>query len=240
MIKVITSKSNPRVKYAFELKAKKNQKEYHEFIGESFKSLEMAIKAHLVKEVFTYKELDIDESITQYIVNEEIMKKLSSSVNPEGVVFIASMPSINKKDFQKILYLDEINDPGNLGTMVRTALAFNFDAVIYSSGSVSIYNDKALASAKGANYIIPVFEDDLSKYKDKYTIIVSTLSNDSVSLETCPVKNKFVLVMGNEAHGVTEKTLALADIKVKIPIHNIDSLNVSVCSGILMHYFSNK
>ena len=130
MIKVITSKNNDKIKYAVSLKDNKNRKREGKFIGEGKKSLQLAIKAGLVDEVFTYEALLIDEEITQYLVNEEVMKKLSSSSTPEGVVFIAKTPEFKKDNFSKILYLDSINDPGNLGTLVRTALAFNYDAVV--------------------------------------------------------------------------------------------------------------
>lgn len=235
MIKVITSKDNVKVKYACSLKENKYREEYQEFLSESKKSLEMALKAGLVKEVFTYEALDIDENIPQYLVNEAVMKKLSSSKNPEGVVFVAKIPQFKKDNLNKILYLDEINDPGNLGTMIRTALAFSFDAVITSKNSVSIYNEKVLASCKGANYLIPVFQDDLKNIKDGHTVIATTLDNDSIDVEELEKPEKFILIMGNEAHGISHQSLSMSDIKVKININNIDSLNVAIAAGILMH-----
>ena len=237
MIKVITSKNNDKVKFAVSLKDNKNRKNSGKFIGEGKKSLELALQAGLVVEVFTYETLLIDESIPQYLVNEEVMKKLSSNVNPEGVIFIAKMPEIRKDNFKKILYLDSINDPGNLGTLVRTALAFDYDAVAISKDSVSLYNEKALAACKGANYLIPVFQDDLLNYKDEYQIIVSTLKDSSIPASEVKLKEQFVLVLGNEAHGVSSKSEQLADIFVKIPMNNINSLNVSVAGGILMYIF---
>lgn len=235
MIKVITSKNNDKIKYATSLRDNKNRKKEGKFIGEGKKALELALQAGLVQEVFTYETLLIDEDIPQYLVNEEVMKKLSSSVNPEGVVFIANVPSFKKDKFNKILFLDSINDPGNLGTLIRTALAFGYDAVVTSSDSVSIYNEKALAACKGANYLIPVFQDDLVSYKDSYQIIVSTLKDESVDVDAVKVDEKFVVVLGNEAHGVSKKSEELADIFVKIPIANINSLNVAVAGGILMY-----
>ena len=95
MIKVITSKDNPRVKYAYSLRDNKTREEHRQFIGESRKSLDLAISQNLVREVFTYEALDIDESITQYLVNESVMNKLSSSKHPEGVLFIANYPLHN-------------------------------------------------------------------------------------------------------------------------------------------------
>ena len=238
MIKVITSKDNKRVKYALSLRENKNQTQFKQFLGESLKSLELAIKANVVKEVFTYNHLNIDESIEQYLVNEDVMKKLSCSVNPEGVVFIADIKENRPEQLNKVLYLDHINDPGNMGTMIRTALAFNFDAVVVSKDSVSIYNDKVLASCKGANYLIPVFHDELSNYVRTHHIISSCLDAKAIDMNELEIPHKFVLVMGNEAHGISSEIRKLTNTFVKIPISNIDSLNVSVAAGILMHHLS--
>ena len=238
MIKVITSKDNPRVKYAYSLRDNKTREEHRQFIGESRKSLDLAISQNLVREVFTYDALDIDESITQYLVNESVMNKLSFSKHSEGVLFIANYPNFKKDNFNKILYLDEINDPGNLGTMIRTALAFNFDAVVTSPNSVSLYNEKTLAACKGSNYLIPVFSKNLNDIKRDHKVIVTTLSEDSVDVGNLEKPDKFILVMGNEAHGVNKEIIKSADIKVKIPISNIDSLNVGVAAGILMYKLS--
>ena len=235
MIKIITSKNNDKAKYAVSLKDNKNRKKENKFLGEGKKSLELALQAGLVAEVFTYESLLIDESIPQYLVNEEVMKKLSSSVTPEGVVFIAKVPEFKKDNFKKILFLDSINDPGNLGTLTRTALAFGYDAVVTSPDSVSVYNEKALAACKGANYLIPVFQDDLSNYKDEFQILVSTLKDNSIDVKDVKLEDKFVLVLGNEAHGVSRKSEQLASLFVKIPIENINSLNVAVAGGILMY-----
>ena len=235
MIKVITSKDNPRVKYASSLKDSKTREEHRQFLGESKKSLELAVKQNLVREVFTYEALDLDANITQYLVNEVVMKKLSNSKNPEGVVFIANYPNFKKDNYSKILYLDEVNDPGNLGTMIRTALAFSFDAVVTSPNSVSLYNEKTLAACKGSNYLIPVFSKPLNEIKKDHKVIVTTLSEDSIDVNDLERPDNFILVMGNEAHGVRNETIKQADIKVKISISNIDSLNVAVAAGILMH-----
>ena len=234
MIKVITSKDNQKIKYACSLKENKYRELNHEFLGESKKSLEMALKAHLVKEIFTYELLPIEEDIPQYLVNEEVMKKLSTSINPEGVVFVAKYPEFKKDNLNKILYLEEVNDPGNLGTMIRTALAFNFDAVVTSKNSVSIYNEKVLAASKGANYLIPVFSSELSDIKNDHVVIASALSDNAINLDELPIYEKFILIMGNEAHGISKKTLEKSDVIVKIKISNIDSLNVAVAAGILM------
>ena len=235
MIKAITSKENPRVKFAYSLKDNKNHKEAKMFLTETFKSLEMALRANAVVEVFATDYVELPENIPLNIVSEDVLKKISSNVNPEGVVFIAKMDESEVKDAHKVLYLDEITDPGNLGTLIRTALAFSYDLVVLSDKSVSQYNEKVVNSSKGAIFSIPVRKGKLSDYKESHQIIVSTLSNKSVSLDEVKAKEDFVLVLGNESRGVSSSTVRLSDVEVKIPIANIDSLNVAVAGGILMN-----
>ena len=234
MIKAITSKDNPRVKFALSLKENKFRKANKMFLAETFKSLEMALANNQVVEVFATEWINLPEDITLNLVSEDILKKLSSNVNPEGVVFIAKMNEYHG-DYHKILYLDHIQDPGNMGTLIRTALAFSYDAVVASKESVSFYNEKVINSSKGAIFAIPVLEEDLSKYKGSHQIIVTSLSDKSISLDDVKVKGDFVLVLGSESHGVSKSSMDLADIQVKIPMDNIDSLNVAVAGGILMY-----
>lgn len=234
MIKVITSKDNSRVKFALSLKDNKNRKKEGLFLAEGKKALEMALLNKQVEQVFTTEWLNIDEEVEQILVSEDIIKKLAATVNPEGIVFISKIREFKDQEFNKILYLDEINDPGNLGTLIRTALAFSYDAVITSENSCSIYNEKAINSSKGAIFSIPVFVGNLSDYKNSHEIIVSALEKDSVDFNNIDVPSKFVLVLGNESHGVKKSTLEIAKKKVIIPIANIDSLNVAIAGGILM------
>lgn len=235
MIKVITSKDNKHIKFALSLKENKYRKINKMFIAETFKSLEMAIKHNMVVETFSTEWLDIPEEIPQNIVSDEILKKLSNNVSPEGVVFIAKENEIKPEKEDKILYLDHIADPGNMGTLIRTALAFDYDLIVVSENSVSIYNEKVVNSSKGAIFAMPIKVGDLTPYLDSHQIIVSLLSDDSVSLDELNVEEKFVLILGNESHGVKRDSKRNATVKVKIPIKNIDSLNVAVAGGILMN-----
>ena len=235
MLKVITSRNNERVKFACSLKENSKRKEYKMFLAETIKSLEMALKNDSVVEVFALQYLDIDEKIPQNIVSEDVLKKLSSNVNPEGVVFIAKMQDSKVNDSHKILYLDEINDPGNMGTLLRTALAFDYDLVVTSDKCVSIYNEKVVNSSKGAIFEMPVVKGKLKDYKGTHQIIVSNLSKNSCPLDELKFEENFVLVLGNESRGVSKEIRQLADVEVIIPIKNIDSLNVAVAGGILMN-----
>ena len=238
MIKEITSRENPRVKYAYSLKNPKGRKENRQFLAEGYKALELALKAGLVTDVFTVKEIDnLPININQYICKEDIIEKIAYSTNPEGVVFISNFVSNEKPSIMnKVVYLDHINDPGNMGTIIRTALAFNYDAVVISKDSVSIYNEKVVAASKGAIFLLPIIESDIKDFDSSFKVIVSTLNDKSIDLNNVKKMDKFVLVLGNETHGVSEDSISRADLMVKIPISNIDSLNVSVAAGILMNY----
>lgn len=236
----ILSKNNQKIKDACALKLKKVRIEKHLFLMEGIKNFDMALKYGKVKQVFTTIGLPkIKQDIEAYRVNDEVLRKLANSDNPEGIVFVCEQlePRKAKKDYHKIVYLDQINDPGNLGTILRTAVAFNYDAVILSKSSVDLYNEKVVAASKGSIFIIDAFYDDINNYTSKYQIIASAL-DDAVSLESVKKPKDFVLVLGNESHGVSEEVLKLANTVVKIDMNdNIDSLNVAVAGGILMNYF---
>ena len=236
----ILSKNNQKVKDACALKLKKVRQEKGLFLMEGIKNLDLALTYGNVKTIFTSIGLPkIGKDIEAYKVNDEVLRKLAVSENPEGVVFICEMlkPKKDKKDYHKIVYLDQINDPGNLGTILRTAVAFNYDVVVLSKGSVDLYNEKVIAASKGAIFLIDAFVGNIEDYKDKQ-IIVSTLDENSIPLNECKKPNDFVLVLGNESHGVSEPIIKLANKLIKIEMNDvIDSLNVAMAGAILMNYF---
>ena len=236
----ILSKNNQKVKDACALKLKKVRQEKGLFLMEGIKNLDLALTYGNVKTIFTSIGLPkIGKDIETYKVNDEVLRKLAVSENPEGVVFVCEMlkPKKDKSEYHKIVYLDQINDPGNLGTILRTAVAFNYDAVVLSKGSVDLYNEKVIASSKGAIFLVDAFVGDISDYQGKQ-IIVSTLDENSIPLNECKKPNDFVLVLGNESHGVSEPIIKTANQLVKIEMNDvIDSLNVAIAGAILMNYF---
>ena len=237
MSEKIVSKSNSKIKYITSLHNVKYRKENKQFLAEGYKSLEMALKTGLVKEVYSLKEIEGLKDIPNYIVSEEIMEKISTSKTPEGVVFLCDIPNLLGNKLEKVIYLDHVADPGNAGTIIRTALAFGYDAVVFSNNSVDIYNEKVISATKGAIFAIPVIKKDLKEIKNGHQIIASTLSEKSVSLEQAKAKKPFILVLGNESHGISDEVVDQADLLVKIPIQTMESLNVSIAAGILMYHF---
>lgn len=241
MIINISSKQNIKIKEICKLISDKSyRKERNEFVIEGFHLLEMALEDKLVKAVFSLEPIkNIDEKITNYIVSEDILKKISTQKNPQGVVAICSMRKEKEISHNNVLYLDEVSDPGNLGTLLRTALAFSFKDVILSKGSVSLYNEKTISSSQGAIFrlnIISGDEQNLIDLKEKGYKILATEIKGSVELKNIKKSDKQVLILGNEAHGVNEKILNLADERIRIDINEIESLNVAICGAIMMHY----
>ena len=237
----ILSKNNQKIKEACALKMKKVRQEKGLFLMEGIKNLDLALSYGNVKQIFTSIGLPkLKKDIECYKVNDEILRKLASSENPEGVVFVAEClkPKKEKVEYRKIVYLDQINDPGNLGTILRSAVAFNYDAVILSKGSVDLYNEKAIAASKGAIFLIDAFIDEIDPYLDNHEIIVSTLDEKSIPLNECQKPSDLVLVLGNESHGVSSEIINKANQLVKIEMNDvIDSLNVAMAGAILMNYF---
>ena len=236
----ILSKNNQKIKDACALKMKKVRQEKGLFLMEGIKNLDMALKFGVVKQIFTAIGLPkIKQDIECYRVNDEVLRKLANSENPEGMVFVCEQlkPRKDKSEYHKIVYLDQINDPGNLGTILRTAVAFNYDAVILSKSSVDLYNEKVVAASKGALFLVDSFYDDIVNYTKDRIVIASALE-DAIPLSGSDKPNNFVLVLGNESHGVSPEILKLANRIVKIEMNDaIDSLNVGVAAGILMNYY---
>lgn len=236
MIQHIASKQNDKIKEIVKLSDPKFSKEKGLFKIEGFHALEMAIKADVVEEVYLIKEdKELPNKVKQIIVSEEIMKKISTTKNPQGAVVICKRLPETTKFGNKVLFLDGISDPGNLGTILRTALAFGYNDIILSNNSVSQYNDKVLGASQGAIFKLNIVNNfDLSKLKDKYQIITTEIKGSKELDEVSP-NPKHVLVLGNEAHGVSKETSKLADLKVRIDIKNIESLNVAIAGAIAMY-----
>lgn len=238
MIKEIKSLDNKIVKYTLKLKENKYQKEEKKYIIETYHLLEMSLKD--LEYVFSLSPLELPENIIQYIVTEDILKKLSSNKSFSKVIGVVKMNEKPLDYSYDILYLDNLQDPGNIGTILRTSLAFSYFNIGLSLNTCSIYNSKVIQSAQGAlfNLNFERFEIERLKelQKEGYKILVTTLSNDSIFINEFKRKmnEKLIIVVGNEGNGVRKEIIDIADYKIKIDISNIDSLNVGIATGITL------
>ena len=145
------------------------------------------------------------------------------------------------KHYDRVLILDGVQDPGNLGTILRSALAFGFKQIVMSPDCVDLYNDKALRSTQGAVFHLDIVRDELSHVipelqKLGVRVIATSLHNAS-SIDDIKSTDKMAFVMGNEGNGVRDETIAMSDASLYIPIDTMESLNVGVAAGIVMYTF---
>ena len=235
MIYKIESRQNQKIKDLVKLSQPKFSKEMRLFKIEGYHALEMAKESGALVSVFTTKEIK-DLDVPQYIVSNDIMESISYAKSPQGVVCVCKYAEEKPISSEKVLLLDNVSDPGNLGTLLRTALAFGYNDVILRGGC-SQYNEKVLQSTQGAIFCLNILNncdiDSLEKYQ-----IIATEIKGSVDLSTVGKIGKHVLVLGNEAHGVSEEILKLANKRVRIDIRNIESLNVAVAGAIAMYELS--
>lgn len=240
MIHYITSKVNPRIKELLLLKDPKVRKEKKLFLVEGFHLLEMALAANQVSMVITERVIDsLPDQMEQLVVHSDIIKKLSSQVTPQGVIAVCNMVEQKLLENERILYLDQVSDPGNIGTILRTAVSFGFQNVVFSPKCCSPYNEKVIHASQGAIFCLRILEEqDISFIKQKkeegYQCIVTSLYH-ARSFEEVTYQEKMILVLGNEAHGVSEEVIDLASERVIIPIQKMESLNVAIAGGILFY-----
>ncbi len=244
---IITSKANSVVKNAKKLHQKKYRKSA--YLIEGWHLFEEAVQAGVtIEKIFALESYrDQLAAFPQTIwVSEEILLDLADSQTPQGIVAIVQKEEVDLPDLHqgKFLFLEDVQDPGNVGTMIRTADAAGFTGVIVSDKSADIYSLKTLRSMQGSHFHLPIYRLPLATFveeakKSNLPILATTLSRDSKDYRELSSLENFVLVMGNEGQGISSVMAESADQLVHIGMKGrAESLNVAVAAGILMFYFS--
>ncbi|HHU23786.1 MAG: RNA methyltransferase [Bacilli bacterium] len=237
----ITSVNNPLIIETAKLKIKKYRDQQKTFLVEGYHLVEESFRAKLLTKVFALKSEDLDKfSCGGYLVNEAIIAKLSSTKTPQPIIGVVAMPKTESIDFKSILLLDRLQDPGNLGTIIRSSAALGMDAIIASNDTVDCYNEKVIRSTQGALFRIPILYRDLKKeigkLKEKGFKIYGTGLAGGIVPKPVLKTERYALVLGNEAKGVSQEINEFVDQMLMIPMQNgVESLNVGVAAGILMY-----
>lgn len=234
---MITSLTNEKMKEYAKLNQAKYRNESGLFIVEGPHLVEEARLANVLVEVIT-----TDPHVIGTLVSEAVMKKLSNTVHPVKVLGVCK---INRKNEikSKVLVLDGVSDPTNLGTLLRSAIAFGFETVFLSNGCVDSYNDKVIRGSQGAIFKANIIKGDivefLAKLRNTHLILGTNVrvGEDVVNVE---IKPNLALILGNEARGMSEDAYKLTHKNLFIKMHNTESLNVSVAGSILMYELSKK
>lgn len=232
----IESLSNAKVKNWNKLKEKKYRDEAGLFLIEGDHLIKEALKKQMV-----VSTIGLNETY-DYTVNPEILKKLSSQKSGTKEIAVVKKIEEKKVEGDKILILDNIQDPGNLGTIIRSAVAFNISTIILSDDCVDLYNDKVIRSSEGMIFNINIVRKKLiemiPKLKENGYTIYATTVNGKGYFEN---DSKIALVIGNEGNGIKEDILNLCDKNITIKMNKeCESLNAGVAASILMYELGIK
>lgn len=259
MSELVTSSSNPIIKVAKSLHKKKERWERNLFFVEGVRAVEEAVISNAKIECILYSDsllaTETGENLLDVIsqskfklvyVTDKLMKEISDTEKPQGVFAIIGF---NLSDFKGILnrernfliLLDRVQDPGNLGTIIRTADAMGANGVIVTSGCVDVFNPKVIRSTMGSIFHIPVvyYEnvvEAMIKLKEFNILTMATsLEANKYSYDVDFTKD-FALIIGNEASGIDKEILDISDISLKIPMIGMaESLNAAIASAIIMY-----
>ncbi len=243
MMRCLTSVQNPLVKHL--VKLRKNQKyrtQCQSVVIEGSKLIQEVCQKKPVKIILAVNEKHIPKGVCadeSYTVSDAISKKVSGVLTPEGLIAEVAMPEQSSlQEAQYVIAFDGVADPGNLGTLLRTALALGWEGVFIVEGSCDPFNDKALRAAKGATFRLPYRVgswDELKQLIDVNQLNAFAADIDGDDLSGLEIKERVLLVLGSEAHGLSSDTKKVCK-KVTIPMSGeMESLNVSVAGGILMY-----
>lgn len=256
-MQIITSKDNDFVKHIKKLKEKKCRDINKEYIIEGIKLIKEAIEEKAeIKQIIICEDCDKADIIPKELmyeiakyecvyVNKKIFNTLTDVVNPQGILaIIGRSDNKNQIDYMQdiIVALDDIQDPGNLGTILRTVDSVGLTQILVSKGTADVFNPKVVRSTMGAIFRVKIIEcEDLMQTlkevkKHKFEVVVTSLQTTKSFYEIN--YNKKIIVIGNEANGVEKQIQEIAENKVIIPmLGKTESLNASVATGIMLYEY---
>jgi len=254
-MKRIESTQNALVKHWKKLvTSKKDRDKSEEFIVEGFHLVEEALNTDgTIIHLIVREDLELPvgwktDHLQLIQVTKSVAKELVETEQSQGIFAHCRQPNHTDDEaasWKKLLFIDAVQDPGNIGTMIRTADAAGMDAVILGKGSADPFNPKTVRSAQGSHFHIPVVKGELGDWIDRMKsagikVIGTGLQNAVDHYNVGPLK-EFALIVGNEGSGVAAEYLSKADDIVKIPLYGkAESLNVAIAAGILLYTYGKQ
>ena len=237
---MITSLQNEKVKNWVKLKEKKYRDETGQYLIEGDHLLQEALKANTVLEILSLEPIE-NCSLPNFIVTKEILKHLSCQVTPPNVIAVC-LKNKEQAISGAVLILDGFQDPGNLGTLIRSAVAFDVKTILASPDTVDYYNPKVIRSTEGMHFYVNLIRQDLQdtlpKLQEEGYTIYSTNVLTGKHLKDVVFPQKSAFIIGNEGNGVRPEIADLATETIYIPMNkNCESLNASVSGSIIMYEY---
>jgi len=243
-MKVTTSAENSKFKSWIKLHQKKYRTKEQKFLIEGPHLIEEAIFANVVEEIILCEGVRFETNLPTTTLKKQLFEKLAQTVTSTGIMAQCLIKPQDINAYNRVLLVDGVQDPGNLGTLVRSALAFGFDGVFLSEDTVDLYNEKVVRATQGAIFRLPVVRKNLlevaSLIQDEGGRIYATsLNAESKFIHEVKPSPNMAFIVGNEGAGVRDELVAMSDEVVIIAMSEaVESLNVGVAGSILMHYFN--
>lgn len=248
---IITSSSNQRVKDWKKLSQKKARIKQGKYMLDGWHLVKEAIlfdqsiSEILVTQDFKHRnELEVPDNVEVIEISDKVAKHLSETPSPQGIFAVVNLPENAEEKPEKAtgawLFLDGVQDPGNIGTMVRTADACGFSGVVFGEGCADMFQPKVVRAMQGSQFHLKLCSGNLIEWakefkQRKLPVFGSELNDQARSYDQVGRHSDFALVMGNEGNGMSEKLLKETSLNLYIPIKgHAESLNVAVAAGILM------
>jgi len=241
---LIESVQNKKVKEIIKYHNKKFRDKEKKFLVEGF---------HLIEEALNYKNIELivlrhgvtfdTKDVETIEVSERVFDKLSTAESSQGILGLCSQLNHIPNNEKKIILLDRIQDPGNLGTIIRSADAFGCDLVVLGDGCCDLYNQKVIRSTQGSLYHIPIIKQNLSDYLENFNgFILGTALENSKNIDEVELNHdRLAIIVGNEGKGISGEVLALTNQNVIIEMPGkSESLNVGVAASIILYEVSKQ
>ncbi|MEG0568149.1 MAG: RNA methyltransferase [Clostridium sp.] len=245
------SKDNKLVKKALKLKQKKYRESENLFIAEGIRFVECAIENNSLEYILYSSKLYstsgyervLDSGVDTYEIEESVLESICDTVNPQGVIGVCRKSLYEVEDAlgNLVAIIDGVQDPGNMGTIIRTCDAAGVSGIVILKGTVDIYNPKVLRSTMGSIFHMPIVHIDSllsikSRLDEKNYNILATSLEAKLSLYDYDFSNNTAFILGNEANGVSSESFSLATDLIIIPMEgSAESLNVGVANGVIVY-----
>lgn len=241
---LITSTDNKKIKEIVKLKQKKYRNLENKFIIETENLIEEAYLENRLEEVYILENENISLKLDCpiYEVTSKVMDKIKS-VNTSKILGIATKKENLEYIGKRYLMLDKVSDPGNLGTIIRSASAFDIDTIILSEDCCDVYNEKTIRATEGAIFKVNIITEDLEEAINNLKKLNINMYRTDVNAGkdiTEISKDNFCVIMGNESNGVSEKIKNQVEKSVHIKTNNVESLNVAVATSIILYELNKK
>lgn len=237
---VIESLQNKTIKNTAKLLQKKERDLTGRFLVEGHHLCQEAEQAGILEQIFALETEQVSEDVPVIRCTQSVLNKLSAQKSDAKIIGLCRRPDLTMNKTDHLLVLDRIQDPGNVGTLIRAACAFGMDGILLSEGCADLYNPKTIQSSQGALFQIPCRVCDLSLelkalQSEGTQVLAAALHQNSIASRDLFTPEKYALMIGNEGQGLSPELLSLADQTVHIEMKTFESLNAAIAGAVLMY-----